>query len=340
MFLPNRIIFQKDTQNHPIAKEILSTFKDNPKVEIINVTSNQVKKHIPGEDLCARYKEGKKTLVVGIKTGLKFQSCKPSAHYQLPLVSGCMGQCEYCYLNTNMGDKSFIKIFVNIEDIFNQADKYIKERLPEITIFEGAATSDPIPVEPYTHSLEKAITYFGENDNARFRFVTKYNDVDSLINLKHNNHTEVRFSINTATIINEYEHFTASVDKRIEASKKMAEAGYPIGFIVAPVFVYPNWKEEYHDLLVQLNKKLPKDLKFPVTFEIISHRYTTAAKNIILQVFPETNLPMVNEERKYKYGQFGYGKYVYPKESMEEIKEFFIKEIETLFKNKEVKYII
>jgi spore photoproduct lyase len=239
-----------------------------------------------------------------------------------------------------MGDKSFIKIFVNIEDIFNQADKYIKERLPEITIFEGAATSDPIPVEPYTHSLEKAITYFGENDNARFRFVTKYNDVDSLINLKHNNHTEVRFSINTATIINEYEHFTASVDKRIEASKKMAEAGYPIGFIVAPVFVYPNWKEEYHDLLVQLSKKLPKDLKFPVTFEIISHRYTTAAKNIILQVFPETNLPMVNEERKYKYGQFGYGKYVYPKESMEEIKEFFMKEIEMLFENKEVKYII
>ncbi|SHH46235.1 spore photoproduct lyase [Clostridium grantii] len=340
MFLPNRIIFQKDTQNYPIAKEILATFKDNPKVEIINLTSNQVKKHIPGDDLSAQYKEGKKTLVVGIKTGLKFQSCKPSAHYQLPLVSGCMGQCEYCYLNTNMGDKSYVKVFANIDDILMQAEKYINERLPEITIFEGAATSDPIPVEPYTHSLEKAITYFGDNENARFRFVTKYNDVDSLINIKHNGHTEIRFSLNTSTIINEYENFTASVDKRIEASIKMAKAGYPIGFLIAPVFIYPNWKQEYHDLLVQLSRKLPKDLKYPVTFEIISHRYTTAAKNIISQVFPESKLPMIDEDRKYKYGQFGYGKYVYPKENLEEMKEFFIKEIEELFENKEVKYII
>lgn len=89
-----------------------------------------------------------------------------------------------------------------------------------------------------------------------------------------------------------------------------------------------------------LKSKLPKDLEFPVTFEIISHRYTTTAKNRILQVFPESTLPMNDEERKYKYGQFGYGKYVYPKESLDEIKEFFEKEIDELFENKKVKYII
>jgi spore photoproduct lyase len=49
---------------------------------------------------------------------------------------------------------------------------------------------------------------------------------------------------------------------------------------------------------------------------------------------------MKDEERKFKFGQFGYGKYIYPKESLEEIKQFFAKEIEELFINKEVKYII
>lgn len=340
MFIPKRIIFEKDSLEYDMAREVLATFKDNADIEIINLTSNKLKQNIPGDDLSAQYKEGKKTLVVGTKKSLKFQSCKPSAHYQLPLVSGCMGQCQYCYLNTMLGDKPFIKINANIDDILNQAQKYINERLPDITVFEGAATSDPVPVEPYTHSLHKAILFFGNNENARFRFVTKYNDIDSLLNLEHNGHTEIRFSLNTSTVINQYEHFTASRDKRIEASIKAAQAGYPMGFLVAPVFIYPNWKEEYHDLLLELRKKLPNDLKFPVTFEVISHRYTTTAKNRILQVFPETILPMNDEDRKFKYGQFGYGKYVYPKESLDEIKQFFLKEIEELFSNKEVKYII
>ncbi|SHI93717.1 spore photoproduct lyase [Clostridium cavendishii DSM 21758] len=340
MFIPKRIIFEKEALDYDLGKEIYNKFKENDKVKIIKLTSNKVKQHIPGEDVPSQYKEGKKTLVVGVKKSLKFQTCKPSAHYQLPLVSGCMGQCEYCYLNTKLGDKPFAKVHANIDDILNQAQKYINERLPEITIFEGAATSDPIPVEPYTHSLEKAIVFFGKDENARFRFVTKFNDVDSLINLEHNGHTEVRFSINTSSVINKYEHATASRDKRIEASMKMAKAGYPVGFLIAPVFIYPNWKEEYHDLLVELKDKLPEDLKFPVTFEIISHRYTTTAKNIILQVFPKNELPMNDEERKFKYGQFGYGKYVYPKENIDAIKEFFKKEIETLFENKEIKYII
>jgi len=340
MFIPNRIMFEKDSLEYDMAKEILNKFKDKTNIEIINLTSNKLKQHIPGEDLFSQYREGKRTLVVGTKKSLKFQSCKPSAHYQLPLVSGCMGQCEYCYLNTMLGDKPFVKIHANIDDILNQAQKYIDERLPDITIFEGAATSDPIPVEPYTHSLEKAIKFFGNSKNARFRFVTKYNDIDSLLNLEHNGHTEIRFSINTSSVINQYEHFTASRDKRIEASIKVAKAGYPMGFLVAPVFIYPNWKEEYHDLLLELKSKLPNDLKFPVTFEIISHRYTTIAKNRIIDIFPETELPMNDEDRKFKYGQFGYGKYVYPKESIDDIKQFFKKDIEELFSNKEVKYII
>lgn len=340
MFIPKRIIFEKGSLEYDMAKEIYAKFKDNTNIEIINLTSSKYKEHIPGEDLFSQYREGKRTLIVGTKKSLKFQSCKPSAHYQLPLVSGCMGQCEYCYLNTQLGDKPFVKVHVNIEDILSQAQKHIDERMPEVTIFEGAATSDPIPVEPYTGSLAKAIEFFGSRANARFRFVTKYNDVEPLLNLKHNGHTEIRFSINTSSIIDQYEHMTASRDKRIEASMKVAQAGYPTGFLIAPVFIYPNWKEEYHDLLLELKSKLPDDLKYPVTFEIISHRYTTVAKNRILQIFPESNLPMKDEERKFKFGQFGYGKYVYPKESLEEIKQFFAKEIEELFSNKEVKYII
>ncbi|WP_102398786.1 spore photoproduct lyase [Haloimpatiens massiliensis] len=340
MFIPKRIIFEKGSLDYEIGRYVLNFFKGNSDVQIINITSNRIKENIPGEDLYNFYREGKKTLVVGVKKGLKFQSCKPSAHYQLPLVSGCTGQCQYCYLNTNLGDKPYIKINANVEEILYKAQSYINEKLPEVTIFEGSATSDPVPVEPYSHLLRRTIEFFANNENGRFRFVTKYNDVDSLINLNHKGKTEVRFTLNTDKVIREYESKTASINKRIEASVKLAKAEYPIGFIIAPVFIYEGWKEDYRNLLIELKDNLPTNLKYPLTFEVISHRYTSRAKDIILQVFPNTSLPMNDEERKYKYGQFGYGKFVYEKEQLRHMKEFFTKEIEEIFKNSTIKYII
>ncbi len=65
----------------------------------------------------------------------------------------------------------------------------------------------------------------------------------------------------------------------------------------------------------------PKDL----TFEFISHRYTLRAKSNILNVFPNSKLPMNEEDRKFKYGQFGYGKYIYSPEEINELREFFSK---------------
>ncbi|MDB2150198.1 spore photoproduct lyase [Clostridium butyricum] len=340
MFIPKRVIFEKDSLETEVGKNIYNKIKNNPNIEIINASSNKIKSHIPGDNLFEQYKSGKQTLVVGKRKSLKFQTCKPSANYQLPLVSGCMGRCEYCYLNTQLGDKPFVRVFTNIDDVLNRAKEYIEERLPQVTIFEGAATSDPIPLEPYTNALRKTIEFIGKEEKGRFRFVTKYNDVDTLLDAKHNNHTEIRFSINTPTVINTYEHYTASIDKRIEAAVKVANAGYKIGFIIAPIFIYDNWQKEYKDLIENIKSKLPSEFNEHIIFEVISHRYTTKAKNRILEIFPETTLPMNDEDRKFKYGQFGYGKYIYSKDQLAEIKEFFIFNIKEIFPNSIIKYVI
>lgn len=340
MFVPQRIVFEKGALNYPIGKEIYDYFKDNKDVEFINMTNNKIRSHIPGENIYDFYREGKNTLVVGLKRGKKFQSCKPSAHYQLPLLSGCVGNCQYCYLNTNLGEKPYIKVHVNLDDIYSQAQGYMDERSPQITIFEGSATSDPLPVEPYTHLLRRTIEFFSDNPLGRFRFVSKFNDVESLLDVDHKGKTEARFTINTQKVIDDYEKRTASRNKRIEASIKMMKAGYPVGYIIAPVFIYDGWEQDYVDLLLQLKSQLPKEISHPITFEVISHRYTTRAKNIINEVFPGNTLPMTDEDRTYKYGQFGYGKFVYPKESLAYMKEFFKKNLEEIFPSAEIKYII
>lgn len=338
IYRPKLVFFEKKSLEYPLGRKLYQLFK-NEKVEVKVLNANRIT-GIPGKTPREKFVEGKNTLVVRVRKDNDFQSCKPSAHYQLPLISGCAGKCEYCYLNTRFGKKPYTTIYANIEEILDKAKDYIEERKPEVTYFEAAATSDPIPLEGYTGSLAAAIEFIGNDRYGRLRFVTKFSDIDSLLNIQHNGHTTIRFSINSYKIIKDYEHGTSSLNDRIDAAKKVFDHGYPLGFIIGPVILYDDWKMEYLDMLKGIKNKLGEKSKDKIHFEVISHRFTKTAKNRILEVFPETTLPMSEEERTFKYGQFGYGKYVYKKEEIEDMKNFFIDNIKELFPNCEIDYVI
>lgn len=340
MFVPNRIIFEKGTRDYEIGKRIYNTFSGKEEIEVMECAVNKIKSLISGNSIAETYQNGKRTLVVSLKKAGTFQTCKPSADYMLPLVSGCMGQCEYCYLHKQQGKKPFVRVFVNLEDIYQKAISYMESPERNVTVFEGSATSDPLCVEPYTQALKETILFFANEPRGRFRFVTKYADVDGLLDLPHNGKTEIRFSINTEHIRSSYEHDTATIAARIHAASKLMYAGYPVGFLLAPVFLYDNWQKEYQEVMYKLKDALPPNYPHPLFFEVITHRYTPKAKELIEAIFPESTLPMDEEERTYKYGQFGYGKYTYKKEDIREVKTFFQKELNEVFPSCEVKYII
>lgn len=338
-FEPKRVLFENDALQFPLGRELFDRFK-NTGAEIGILKSHNRVTEIPGKTPQQAYSEGKSTLVVGIKKTLKFETCKPSAHYQLPLATGCMGMCSYCYLNTQLGKKPYMRVYVNVDEVLSKARDYIKEREPELTYFEGAATSDPVPVEPYTGSLRKTIDFFGREELGRFRFVTKFTDIDGILDAEHNGHTTVRFSINADEIIKKYEHKTPRLEERVGAAKKIADAGYPLGFIIAPVILYEDWEAGYSSMLDKLGQSLEGYKNKEIRFEIISHRFTKRAKENINSIFPGNDLPMDEEARRFKFGQFGYGKYVYRDEQLKAMEEFFRNRLEQLFPGGIIDYSI
>lgn len=72
MFIPKRILFQKNTLNYEIGKNIYKFFKDNKNVEIIELSNNRIKDKIPGEGIYDFYREGKKPLWLVFVEGLNF----------------------------------------------------------------------------------------------------------------------------------------------------------------------------------------------------------------------------------------------------------------------------
>jgi spore photoproduct lyase len=338
VFEPKRVIFEREALKYPLGEKLLRYFKQQGIETSCTASHNRVTS-IPGKTRAEGYFEAKRTLVAGVRRTMDFATCKPSAHFQLPLATSCPGKCEYCYLLTNLGQKPYVRVYVNIEEILSAAKAYIEKRKPEITFFEGAATSDPIPTEPYTGILGRVIEFFGGEEYGRFRFVTKFTDVDTLLAVPHNGHTRFRFSINTGEIIRRYEHATPPLDERLAAAKKVAAAGYPLGFLVAPIIIEDGWKESYR-VLFEMAAVEFTGANQDLTFEFITHRFTKRAKTTIFELFPNTGLGMEEEPRTFKFGQFGYGKYVYPKELFTDIKDYFYTLAQEFFPAATLEYFV
>lgn len=336
-FAPKRVYFEPDALKYPLGQELHSFFTSQ-NIPVLRTSSHNRVTGIPGSTPAEGYREAKNTLVVGVRRSKEFQTCKPSAHYQLPLATSCPGKCEYCYLQTTLGKKPYIRVYVNVDEILNKAKKYIEKRKPEITMFEGSATSDPIPVEPYTNSMAKTVEFFGKQEFARINFVTKFTNIDSLLDLEHNKNTFMRFSINLQEYIRKFEHSTPNLDARLNAAAKIITAGYPTGLMIAPIFLEEGWQEQYSALMRTIKEAVPETNG--LTFELITHRFTARAKTNILDIYPSTELPMDENTRTFKFGQFGYGKYLYPKALMDHARDFFKDQVDSQFPGAKIKYFV
>src|SRR5690625_1493188 len=322
---------------YPLGQQLIEKFK-KMEIEIRETTSHNHIRNLPGENHFQKYRIAKSTLVVGIRKTLTFDTSKPSAEYAIPFATGCMGHCHYCYLQTTMGSKPYIRTYVNIDEIFASAEKYMSERAPEETRFEASCTSDIVGVDHLTHSLKKAIEFFGKSDYGRLRFVTKFAHVDHLLDADHQRRTRFRFSINNEHIIKYFEPGTSRLNERIEADVKVAEAGYPLGFIIAPIYLHEGWKEGYKNMFEQLDEALPKSARNDLTFEMIRHRFTKPAKRVIQKNYPMTKLELDESKRKPKWGRYGIWKYVYSDEEQEDIKDTLGSYIESYFPEGKLEY--
>ncbi len=315
-------MFEEAALDYELGRRLWQLFAE-AKGEVRLIPSHNRVTGLPGRTPAESYREAKRTLVVGVRRGLDLAPCRPSADYQLPLVTSCPGLCEYCYLQTTLGRLPYVRVYVNLEEIFAAAARLVRERAgPRRPVyFEGAAVGDPVPVEPLTGALARAVTFFAGLPGARFRFVTKFPDVDDLLGLPHLGRTRARVTVNAERIIRAFDHGTPPLSVRLETLGRLAAAGYPVGAMVAPVFLEEGWPEEYADLFARLAAAIPAEAD--VTLEVVTHRFTSAARKVIQERHPGTGLPLTEEGRRLKRGQFGYFKYVYPPDRLDAARDHF-----------------
>lgn len=333
-FRPERVYYEPGIEDYPLGKELLDRFK-NESINIIEIDNhNKIPelRALPDSEFIAM----KKYLILGIRKTLRLIPNTRSADFIVPFTSsGCSAMCLYCYLVCTFFKNSYLRIFVNREEMINEVKKKA-ERLGENKVYEIGCNSDMVLENSISGNLEWAIEEFGRIDNACATFATKFSMVDGLLRLNHNGHTQVRISVNPEHIIRKVEIGTSSLDDRIMAANKLYYAGYRIGVNVAPIILMDNWKMMYTELLHVLRDKLDKKLQQEMFFELIFMTYGYANMTVNKAALP-TAIDVFNREAMKPKGR---GKYMYKPDIKDDAEDYMKGLIHQLFPHATISYIV
>ncbi|WP_162055492.1 spore photoproduct lyase family protein [Pontibacter pamirensis] len=340
LWMPKQVLITPAAMEEPWGRQIYERVKG------LGLPVQELKQNrltgLRGEDERETYRKAKSTLaiVTAPPSALKLQPVPPSADWQFHLAEGCPAHCQYCYLAGSLQGPPVIRTFANLPAILENLLHYKKPN--QVTTFEASCYTDPLGIEHLTGSLAETMRFFGEQENMHLRWVSKFDQVDGLLALPHNDNTQPRISINSDFIARRMEGGTASIEARLAAIRKLAlpraegGGGYKVGLVIAPIMPVPDWEEQYTYLLDRLEQTL--DFPCEITFELISHRFTSGSKAILQEWYPNTILDFDESNRSVKYNKFGGKKYVYPAVTMNLLRSFFQRELKRRFPNAPILY--
>jgi spore photoproduct lyase len=332
-WLPKRVVATPAAYDHPHGRRIMDRV-EGLGLEVERLRGNRLS-GVRGETDRETYARAKATMaiVVSPPARRKLQPIAPSADWRFDLAEGCPAHCQYCYLAGSLSGPPVTRVYADLDEILDNLRGYAGRgtvtsrraaRRDEGTTFEASCYTDPLALEHLTGSWRRAVEHFGQWDApVQLRWTTKFDDVGSFIGLPHAGRTRVRSSVNCAPVSGRFEGGTSRVPDRLAALRRLAMDGYPVGLTIAPIMAVPDWRARYGELLDAAAAALAAVPDLDLTAELITHRFTPGSKEVLLGWYPRTALEMDEEARTRKHGRFGAVKYVYPAETMAELRSWF-----------------
>ena len=330
---PRRVMITPDALALPFGRTMLER-AEALGAEVVRLRANRLDP-IRADTQGKAYALAKSTLAIVVSPpgARRLQPIPPSADWQFHLAQGCPAHCQYCYLAGSLSGPPVTRAYANVPEILEGLYTYAgtgrvtsrsRSRAHEGTTFEASCYTDPLGIEHITGALAETIRFFGAWDApVQLRFTTKFDGVSELAKLSHAGRTRVRFSVNAASVSRDFEGGTATVPRRLQAMRSLAQAGYPVGLTVAPIMPVERWREEYRALFEDVAHALAGIADVDLSAELITHRFTPGSKEVLLGWYPKTTLDLREDARAEKRTKFGGFKYVYPKDSMTEMRAWF-----------------
>ena len=264
-------IFPEHPQRKVVFSRLLKAYeaiRDKP-----NSYENFTLKNIPQEQ--------KFTFKVAQKEGFGLGLCPVASEktrccnlLTLDAVESCGFDCSYCSIqsfykqNTITFDSGFKDKLLNLNLDKNKT----------YHIGTGQA-SDSLMFGNREGVLDALFAFARNNPNVILEFKTKSDNIKYLLENDVPKNILCTWSLNTPTIIENEEHLTASLEKRINAARTLADKGVKVGFHFHPIVEYVGYLDEYQKIYEELIVKFK-----PSEVALVSFGTLTFIKPVIKQL--------------------------------------------------------
>ncbi len=173
---------------------------------------------------------------------------------ELKWAYGCPFDCSWCYLK---GTFRFLptKTKPVIKD-YGKIELHTRRFLEEVTtpeILNTGEIADSLMWEGSNEPFSKfIIPMFEWQSLHKVLFVTKSDNIKHLLEINPHNQAIMSFSLNAEEVAKIWERGAPSVDRRIEAGRRLSQAGYEVRVRIDPMMPIPDWKGCYAALIDQI----------------------------------------------------------------------------------------
>jgi len=165
----------------------------------------------------------------------------------LDAIESCGFDCSYC----------------SIQSFYNQNtitfDSGFKDKLLNLNLDQNKTyhigtgqASDSLMFGNREGVLDALFEFARKNPNVLLEFKTKSDNIKYFLENEVPKNILCTWSLNTPTIIENEEHLTASLEKRVNAARSLADKGVKVGFHFHPIVEYVGYLDEYKKVYEKL----------------------------------------------------------------------------------------
>ena len=274
----NQPIVERYKHNNPQADVQIVELTDELKTEMFHRTLNAGKREI-----LLTEKEGH-TVKQCPGTDRTYRCCN---YHVINQTSNCPIDCTYCILQFYLNNP-VTTVYANSDKLLSEVKEKIATQPERFFRIGTGELSDSLAFDGSSEFSKEVVEYFAELPNVLLELKTKSNKIENLLGLDHKGHTVISWSVNPQAIIEAEEHKAASLAERLEAMRKIQDAGFKIGLHFDPILYHENWRENYIELIHQLfNVVDPKKVTW---ISMGTLRFPPEMKDKVLDKFPKSRI--------------------------------------------------
>lgn len=208
-------------------------------------------------------------------------------YWTLHQATNCPYDCTYCILQYYLNNP-LLTVYANTDELMDQIRVRIRKEPQRLFRIGTGELADSLALDDIALVGPELIRFAARQKNMILELKTKSCKVDHLLDVPHDGKTVISWSLNPPDRIGRHEFYAADLSGRMQALRKVQNAGYMTGFHFDPMLMYADQEAGYEYLAKTLFEHA--DPSHIAWISIGSLRFPPEMAEKVRSKFPATDL--------------------------------------------------